>query len=213
MFHSCNHPDLKDMGSPKTKKCMKVYREKCKQNRKEKECEKQNHSKPPKVRWLSNLYVSEFLIKHNIRSDTELFAKAHEQKDAGKKDLAYFVMSRTSKSLQDVIRNTWKMYSSSEKLNRQCLPRMEIIKQWSNGECVDGSDGIWLECATEVLTNNRIHPIVFAQSMRELLEKGCGKIRNVMIVGPANCAETFLLTPLTKRFDTFSNPANNKYAC
>ena len=33
-----------------------------------------------------------------------------------------------------------------------------------------------------------------------------------MIVGPANCAKTFLLTPLTKLFETFSNPANDKYA-
>ena len=29
--HSSNHPDLKDIGSPKTKKCMKAYQEKCKQ--------------------------------------------------------------------------------------------------------------------------------------------------------------------------------------
>ena len=33
--HSSNHPDLKDIGSPKTKKCMKAYQEKCKQKRKQ----------------------------------------------------------------------------------------------------------------------------------------------------------------------------------
>ena len=65
---------------------------------------------------LTNLDVSEFLIKHNIKSDTALFAKAHEQKEAGKKDLAQFVMSHSSKSLQDVIQNTWKMHTSSEKV-------------------------------------------------------------------------------------------------
>ena len=33
----------------------------------------------------------------------------------------------------------------------------------------------------------------------------------MLIVGPANSAKTFLLTPLTKFFENFSNPANDKY--
>ena len=40
--HSSNHPDLKDIGSPKTKKSMKAYQEKCKQKRKQNNQEKQN---------------------------------------------------------------------------------------------------------------------------------------------------------------------------
>ena len=91
---------------------------------------------------LTNLDVSELLIKHNIKSDTALFAKAHEQKEAGKKDLAHFVMSRSSKALQDVIQNTWKMHTSSEKLNRQRLCRLEVIQQCKDGECVSGCDGV-----------------------------------------------------------------------
>ena len=114
--HSSNHPDLKDIGFLKTKKCMKAYQEKCKRKRKQNDQEKQN-KKAPKMKRLTNLDVSEFLIKHNIKSDTALFAKAHEQKEAGKKDLAHFVMSRSSKALQNVIQNTWKMHTLSEKLN------------------------------------------------------------------------------------------------
>ena len=63
-----------------------------------------------------------------------------------------------------------------------------------------------------VLTNNCIHPVVFAEALRDLLEKGRGMFRKVLIVGPANWVKTFLLTPLTKIFETFSNPANDKYA-
>ena len=92
------------------------------------------------------------------------------------------------------------------------MQRLEIIQQCADGECVVGCDDVWLECALEVLTNNRIDPIVFAKALRDLLEKGRGKFRNLLIVGPANCAKTFLLTPLTKLFETFSNPANDKYA-
>ena len=61
------------------------------------------------------------------------------------------------------------------------------------------------------LTNNHIHPVVFAEALRDV-EKGRGKFRNVLIVGSANCAKTFLLTRLTKISETFSNPANDKYA-
>ena len=90
---------------------MKVYQENCNQKRKQNDQEKQN-KKAPKMKRLTNLDV-----KHNIKSDTVLFAKAHEQKEAGKKDLAHFVMSRSSKALQNVIQNTWKMHTLSEKLN------------------------------------------------------------------------------------------------
>ena len=33
-----------------------------------------------------------------------------------------------------------------------------------------------------------------------------------MIVEPANSEKTFILTPLTKIFNTFSNPGNDRYA-
>ena len=54
--------------------------------------------------------------------------------------------------------------------------------------------------------------IQFAAAVRDLLEKGRGKFRNIMIVGPANCAKTFILAPIQRIFKTFSNPANDKYA-
>ena len=56
--------------------------------------------------------------------------------------------------------------------------------------------------------------VAFAAAMRELLTKGRGKFRNILIVGvgPANCGKTFLLSPLQKLFNTFRNLANDKYA-
>ena len=104
------------------------------------------------------------------------------------------------------------MHTSSEKLNRKRLCCIEIIQQCADGECLSGCNGVWLKCTIEVLTNNCIHPVVFTEALRDLLEKGRGKFRNVLIVGPANCAKTFLLTPLTKIFETFGNPASEKYA-
>ena len=72
-------------------------------------------------------------------------------------------------------------------------------------------EGRWLECAKEVLINNKVHPILFAAAIRELLLLGRGKYQNI-IVGPTNCGKTFLLKPLELIFTTFSNPAVDKYA-
>ena len=51
-------------------------------------------------RRLSNLEVAEFMIKNNIRRSTELYAVAKERKAMGDKDLAEFILSCSSKTLQ-----------------------------------------------------------------------------------------------------------------
>ena len=71
---------------------------------------------------LSSLDVSEFMVENNIKSETELFAIADEQKRAGKKDLANFALSRSTKALSDLLENTWKMESSSKKVFAQNKP-------------------------------------------------------------------------------------------
>ena len=53
-----------------------------------------------------------------IRSETELFAIADEQKKAEEKDLKSFPLSRSTKALSDLLENTWKMKSTSKKAFR-----------------------------------------------------------------------------------------------
>ena len=48
----------------------------------------------------------------------------------------------------------------------------------------------------EVLHNNCILVGFFRDAVMDLLVKRQGKHRNIMIVGPANCAEKFILTQL-----------------
>ena len=50
------------------------------------------------------------------------------------------------------------------------------------------------------------------QLIKELLDKGRGKYRNIMIVGPANCGKTFMLNPLNVIYKTFCNPACGSFA-
>lgn len=211
VFHSAGHPNLKEIGSPRTKMSTKAYR-KSKQKNVEQSQEGSSQSTSKKPKRLSNFDVSEFLVENALKSTTELFAKANEQKKAGKTDLASFVLSRSSKALNDLIDNTWEMEGASAKVARKDIPRMDMIRKSSQGECVIGCDGLWLESAQLVLRHNRVHPFVFAEALRKLMLKGRGKHRNIMIIGPANCGKTFLLQPLSTIFRVFANPAENKYA-
>ena len=87
---------------------------------------------------------------------------------------------------------------------------MDLIEKPTQKKTV--CEGHWLTCANQVLVSSGVHPYVFADGTRTLLSQGRGKLRNVIIVGPANCGKTFLLRPLEIVFKTFSNPANDKYA-
>ena len=62
-----------------------------------------------------------------------------------------------------------------------------------------------------MLVTNGIHPFIFAKRIRNLLINRRGKYRNIIITGPGNCGNTFLLRPLEDIFQIFSSPGNNKY--
>ncbi len=61
------------------------------------------------MRHLSNFKVSEYLLKNNIKNDTELLALANIQKEEGKTDLAEFILKKTPKALNELIGCTWQM--------------------------------------------------------------------------------------------------------
>ena len=96
-------------------------------------------------------------------------------------------------------------------MSRRNTSRFDILKKASVGNCVEGCGRLWITSALEVLEYNRIHPVLFANSIRDLLIQGRGKFRNMLIVGPANCAKTFLLKPLEKIYECFTSPAKDKY--
>ena len=218
VFHSTGHPDLSDMSSPQTKKSTEAYR--LSRKRANNNSAKQNTqpsstascSKPKSARRLSNLEVSEFVLKNSVKRDTEIFALAKVRKDEGQTDLANFLLSKSSKALNELIDNTWKMENASHNLHRESLSRIDIIRNKLTEECVANCNKIWLKCALEVLSNNNLHPYVYADAIRRSLSLGRGKHRNILIIGPANCAKTFIIKPLELIYKVFCNPANDKYA-
>jgi len=222
VYHSKNHPNLKNVKSPASKKGTIANRRASLQR----VAEKTNASScttttslntttplPPKAKRqrLSRYDVSEFLLTNGIHGETELMAVANQRKQEGQTDLAEFILNNNSKTINEIIENTWKMQNAGNILTRQNKPRMDLIRETvEKGICPDQCQ--WLECARQVLSQNDINIYVYAAALRELLTKGRGKHRNLLIIGPANSGKTFLLKPLELIFNCFVNPANDKYA-
>ena len=109
VFLSSNHPNMQEMSSPKTKVCAQAIRRKRKSQSTDTSGDQvSTTTKPPKITRLSNLEVSEFMARNKISNEDELFAIAHTQKEEGKKDLANFLLSRSQKSLSDLLASTVK---------------------------------------------------------------------------------------------------------
>ena len=220
VYHSPNHPNLEEIGSPKTKNCLqRTYHQRCRNRQAATlatapQNDEEPNSNPPakKMKKLSSVDVSEFIHKHNIRNQTTCLAVANAQQEEGKKDLANYALSWSKKSLDELIQPTWRMKEAAAVLKCQKASRIDIIREAAAGTCVENCEGLWLRCAEEVLVNNKLHPILFAAAVRDILILGRGKYRNVMIVGPTDCGKTFLFRPLELLFNTFSNPAADKYA-
>lgn len=63
--------------------------------------------------------MCEFVVENNIHTDIERFANVKDQKEASKKELSNFLVSRSSKFLQDLLSKAWKMESSKATLARE----------------------------------------------------------------------------------------------
>ena len=116
---SQGHQNLNEIGSPQTKQFINDYRKNSKEkkraanNKQNNQQQNEQNRKNKKPSRLSNLDVSEFMVENNIKSETELFAIADEQKKAGKKDPANFVLPPSMNALIGLLENTWKMKSAS----------------------------------------------------------------------------------------------------
>ena len=153
---------------------------------------------------MSSYELAEIVEAKKIKSYTELLAFAREQKLEGKTDVAEFVLNRGSKVVAEVLQTAWDMENSQETLQRQKKSRLQLLYDSLHQECVPDCHGRWVTCAKEVLSRNDISVSGFAQSVRTLLEKVRGKHRNIMLIGPTNCAKTFLLNPLNVIYNTFT---------
>ena len=165
-----------------------------------------------KKKRISAFEVSEIIVSNSVKTLTELQAIAFEQKEEGKTDLAEFLIARNPRAVADILTTAWEIEGAKDKLERASKTRLTLLNEAKEGECEEGCHGQWIRQATEILHNNNISEQDFTSSVRDLLVKGRGKYRNIMIIGPADCGKTFLFNPLRSIFKTFSNPASGTFA-
>ena len=114
--------------------------------------------------------------------------------------------------MEEVIATAWEMEEASEVLERSKLSRVEILVKALDNPCDENCNGYWLQCAKQLLIWNDVAIDIFTKAVRNLLEKGRGKRRHILIKGAANTGKTFLLNPINVVFKSFSNPATSTFA-
>ena len=109
---------------------------------------------------MSSLDVSEFLVKHNIKDTTELYALAQE---------------RIQQKTYELLQNTWQMEEAAEVLYRASTLRMEIQRKVEEEDYAAKCGGMWLQCSYEVIINNNIHPYAIGagEETRQKKKKNC----------------------------------------
>ena len=168
--------------------------------------------KEKKRKRLSAFEFSEIIVSKGLKSRTDVLALAHMQKNEGKTDMAEFIVNRGSKVVNEVLRTAWEMEEAKAAQERTAKSRLEILQEARGEPCTCKQASRWHALATELLEHNGISCKSFARAVKELLCKGRGKYRNIMLTGPANCGKTFLLNPLNSIFQTFTNPATTSFA-
>ena len=214
--HSSYHPkDLLTENSPKTKNAIRAYKAGEKRSSdKSKQTSTNQGNKKQKQKRLSNMDVATFITENKISSYTELLAVAQSRRGAGQNDIAEYVFNRSEKHLRELIVKAHQMTKAQDQLEEDKITRIELVQRAASNPCSQACNGEWLRCAKEVLMLNSITLDDFSNSLYKLLVHGRGKHRNIIIIGPANCAKTFIFKPLQVIFKEklFQNPANDKYA-
>ena len=206
------HPDLEMIGQNKVAaKANAAYREKRKiENEKLSDEEKSLKNKPKRIKKLD---VAEYIREKNITTHRQLMAEIEIRREAGDRELPNFVFNLGKKARTELIEDAWEMHDSVRKEKAAQLDRITVIQDFADMDCNNDCDGLWLQCALDVLSKNEINKFKFATALYELFEKGRGKHRNIILVGESNCAKTFLLEPIATLFpDTFSSPASSTFS-
>lgn len=211
-IESEGHPNLRNTGAPRTDAACRRHHNANTDDNTTNAVQQPAQVQRNKKKRLSAFDVSQIVVEHNIKTRTELLALANEQKEEGKCDLAEFIVNRGPRVVAQVLDTAWELETANETLQRQNKTRLDILQDTLQQPCDASCNGRWLHMACQILERNGINREAFTQSIKVLLEKGRGKNRNILIVGPANCGKTFILNPLTKIYKVFLNPATATFA-
>ena len=176
IFLSSNHPNLQEISSPKTSKCLSALRRKLVhsshsiRNR----AEQEGKTGPSKIKRLSNYDIYKFITGNNIQTADKFFCVARIQKDSDKKDLANYLLSRSQKPISDLFDAAKRMDAATSTMKKNQMSRIEILEEAFLKECICSRE--WFQCATQVLVSNGIHRFVFDDCICKFAHQWEGEI-------------------------------------
>ena len=152
----------------------------------------------------------DLIVENKIEDDDEFCTLAEERND-----VRLFVMGKSEKNRMELIRTAWKIKKSKEISARKLKTRIQLLKEAAESECTLDcqTKKKWIDLALDLLSKNNHQPSKFAFQVRQALEQGRGKKRNILIYGPyPNSGKSFLFKPLGEIYKTFWTPAQNNFA-
>ena len=204
---SPRHPTWKKFAHRKQKLCQGIWWKI--QKRKAENEFKQNDKKKKKdiikakskIGQLSNLDVSDILVKQNIKSTTKLYALVQEKKNESYKDLASDVLLWSSKKLNEPAEYVadGRSYRAIG-FDRAKTSKIKVLRKVAEEDWAWQCEEMFLQRAYEVITNNNIHPYVFAAAQQD--PTGVGKVLKYNDHRPSQMWENFKLAPLQIIFET-----------
>ena len=132
VLHNEDHPDLRDIGFPRSKACKKTKKAKKSATRKSGELKHSLSSKGTavslgkvKTKHLTFTNAAEYILDNRIRSYTSLQAIALTHRQEDEKYLFSFLARNTSKIVQELIECVWSMHGAAEKENSETIYRIK----------------------------------------------------------------------------------------
>ena len=152
---------------------------------------------------LTNLAFFDLCVQHGVQTETELWAKATQLSEQGDRAmLAYLLEHDGEGQLGKVLKAT----AAKERVRRKGLSREALLEEFvANKSCTCEEQGHCFTLMKDLLRKNGLEG-TFQKEVLGALRSGRAKMRNICLVGAANCGKSFLLEGLLEVFHTYVRP-------
>ncbi len=144
-----------------------------------------------------------------LKTKDDLWRRAREEDQAGRRSLLKFLLSRNN--LPDLLVRVSLAEGAAQASQRQRASRMDILRGALQRPCTCTSPEQWLQAASEVERLNHIENQQIQLAVLDALTRGRAKQRNIFIVGDTNRAKSFLLRPLEQIFKAYTQPDSGSH--
>ena len=157
---------------------------------------------------LTPLNFFDICQEHGFENEDQLWAKAVEMSATGDRALLAFLMDNDVRAAFAKVQTA---FAAKEKARRATLTREALLEEFfAASTCCCEAPAQCYDLMKEILKNNGIDG-AFQREVIGVLRAGRAKMRNLCLVGPTNCAKSFLMKGLLQIYDTYERPDGGSY--